>query len=99
LDLARQVRAVLESAAMNEADLADYCRRRGLFPKKIKAWRMACELVNDWDRASTARLSQATKEEKKRIKDLECELARKDRALAETAALLVLGSDTNGLFC
>jgi putative transposase len=31
-----------------------------------------------------------TKEEKKRIKDLERELARKDRALAETAALLVL---------
>ena len=40
--------------------------------------------------ASTARLGQATKEEKKRVKDLERELARKDRALAETAALLVL---------
>ncbi|OSQ51115.1 transposase, partial [Marivita cryptomonadis] len=30
------------------------------------------------------------KEEKKRVRDLERELARKDRALAETAALLVL---------
>jgi hypothetical protein len=30
------------------------------------------------------------REEKKRIKELERELARKDRALAETAALLVL---------
>ncbi len=35
-------------------------------------------------------MSQATREEKKRIKILERELARKDRALAETAALLVL---------
>ena len=49
--------AVLESAAMNEADLADYCRRRGLFPEQIKAWRMACELANDWDRTSSARVS------------------------------------------
>jgi len=90
--------AVLESAAMNEADLADYCRRRGLFPEQIKAWRMACELANDWDRASTARLSQATKEEKKRIKDLERELARKDRALAETAALLALRKKASAIW-
>ena len=82
--------AVLETAALNEADLAEYCRKRGLYPAQITAWRAACEQANDWDRASTARLGQATKSEKKRVKDLERELARKDRALAETAALLVL---------
>jgi len=82
--------AVLETAAMNDADLAEYCRQRGLFAEQIKTWRVACEQANDWERSSTARLSQATREEKKRIKVLERELARKDRALAETAALLVL---------
>lgn len=82
--------AVLETAALNEADLAEYCRKRGLYPAQITAWRTACEQANDWERTSTARLGQATKEEKKRIKDLERDLARKDRALAETAALLVL---------
>ncbi len=82
--------AVLETAALNEADLAEYCRKRGLYPAQISTWRVACEQANDWDRASTARLGQATKAEKKRVKDLERELARKDRALAETAALLVL---------
>jgi hypothetical protein len=81
---------VLETAAMNEADLAEYCRERGLFAEQIKAWRGACEQANDWERASAVRLGQASKSEKKRIKDLERELARKDRALAETAALLVL---------
>ena len=86
--------AVLESVAMNEADLADYCRRRGLFPEQIKAWRMANELANDWDRASTARLSQATKEKKKRIKDLERELAHKDRALARSRS--AAGSQKKG---
>ena len=82
--------AVLETAALNEADLAEYCRQRRLYPAQIAAWRSACEQANDWDRASSARLGRATKEEKKRVKDLERELARKDRALAETAALLVL---------
>jgi hypothetical protein len=75
---------------MNDADLAEYCRQRGLFAEQIKTWRMACEQANNWERSSTARMSQATREEKKRIKVLERELARKDRALAETAALLVL---------
>lgn len=82
--------AVLETAALNEADLAEYCRKRGLYSAQIVAWRTACEQANDWDRSSTVRISQATREEKKRVKDLERDLARKDRALAETAALLVL---------
>jgi transposase-like protein len=82
--------AVLETAALNEADLGEYCRKHGLYPAQIKAWRAACEQANDWDRASTVRLGQATKDEKKRVKELERELARKEKALAETAALLVL---------
>ena len=94
--------AVLEAAALNEADLAEYCRKRGLYPAQITAWRSACEQANDWARigigASTARLGQATKNEKKRIRDLERELARKDRALAETAALLVLRKKASAIW-
>jgi len=90
--------AVLETAALNEADLAEYCRKRGLYPAQITAWRSACEQANDWDRVSAVRLGQATKEERKRIKDLERELARKDRALAETAALLVLRKKAHAIW-
>ena len=82
--------AVLETAALNEADLAAYCRQRGLYAEQIQTWRAACEQANDWERASTQRLGQATREEKKRIKTLERDLARKEKALAEAAALLVL---------
>jgi hypothetical protein len=89
---------VLETATLNEADLSEYCRKRGLFPEQIAAWRTACEQANDWDRAGTARLGQATKEEKKRIKGLERDLARKDRALAETAALLVLRKKASAIW-
>ena len=90
--------AVLEAAALNEADLAEYCRKRGLFPAQIAAWRIACEQANDWDRTSAARLGRATKEDRKRVKDLERELARKDRALAETAALLVLRKKASAIW-
>lgn len=90
--------AVLETAALNVADLAEYCRKRGLYPTQIAAWRSACEQANDWERASTARLGQASKEEKKRFKDLERELARKEKALAEAAALLVLGKKASAIW-
>jgi transposase-like protein len=90
--------AVLETAALNEAALAEYCRKRGLYPSQIAAWRAACEQANDWDRASTARLGQATKEEKKRVKDLERELARKEKALAEAAALLILRKKASAIW-
>ena len=79
--------AVLETATLNEADLAEYCRKRGLYPAQIKTWRAACEQANDWDRASTAKMSQAMREDKKRVKDLERDLAREEKALAEAAAI------------
>lgn len=52
--------AVLETAAFNEVDLGEYCRKRGLFPAQIAAWRAACEQANDWERASTARVNDTT---------------------------------------
>jgi hypothetical protein len=50
--------AVLETAALNEADLGEYCRKRGLYSAQIAAWRSACEQANDWDRASSVRLGR-----------------------------------------
>ena len=75
---------------MNEADLAAYCRQRCLDAEQIQAWRTACEQANDWERASALRAGQASREERERIKELERDLARKEKALAEAAALLVL---------
>ena len=80
------------------SELGEYCRKRGLYSAQIAAWRLACEQANDWDRASSVRLERVTKEEKKRIKDLERDLARKDRALAETAALLVLRKKASAIW-
>lgn len=82
--------AVLETAVMTEEDRAEYCRRRGLYPEQIDRWRASCEQANERSAAAEARTNAVTKAERRRIKELERELRRKDAALAETTALLVL---------
>ena len=81
---------VLETAPFNAAELAEYCRRKGLYPEQIAAWRAACQVANA-NAAEQAREQQhQSKEDKQRIKQLEKELQRKEKALAEAAALLIL---------
>lgn len=82
--------AVVESASLSEHDTAEYCRRKGIYPEQLAQWRSACEAANDWDRKANQNLKTEQKNSQKRIKELEKELQRKEKALAETAALLVL---------
>lgn len=82
--------AVVETAALNEAELGSYCRQRGLYPEQIQAWRLACEQANDWDRAQQRQLKVSREADQQRVRELERELRRKEKALAEAAALLVL---------
>jgi transposase-like protein len=82
--------AVIESASLNEQETAEYCRRKGIYPHQIEQWRNACKAANDWDRQANTKLKSEQKSNRKRIQDLEKELKRKEKALAEAAALLVL---------
>jgi transposase-like protein len=82
--------AVMETASLSEAEVAEYCRKRGMYPQQIQEWREACEMANDWKKESSRELKEAVDSERNRVKELERELRRKEKALAETAALLVL---------
>lgn len=79
---------VLETAAMNEAELSAYCRKKGLYPEQINAWRKACRSANT--RAASRDEREKNRQLSKEIKQLKAELHRKEKALAEAAALLVL---------
>ena len=81
---------VLEAASLNEAELAEYCRRKGLYVEQIAAWRKACLQANANSAAQAKAQREQTKQDRRHIKKLEQELRRKDKALAEAAALLVL---------
>ena len=37
---------VVETASMNESELAEYARKKGLYVEQIKAWRDACMNAN-----------------------------------------------------
>ena len=86
---------VLETALFSELELSQYCREKGLYPEQIQQWKHACI------QATAPAVSAPTaeqKSDKKRIKVLEKELNRKEKALAETAALLVLRKKFNAQF-
>lgn len=81
---------VMETFTMNEAELATYCRQKGLFREQIEAWRKACMQANGQVFDQAKELNSVLKEEQKRAKQLEKELQKKEKALAEAAALLLL---------
>jgi transposase len=81
---------VMETYTMSEIELSKYCREKGLYVEEVKSWRLSCIDANQADNANSKEIKQQLHEEKKRAKELEKELTRKEKALAETAALLVL---------
>ena len=58
-------------------------------------WKHSCISGNQSETDKRKQQAQERKADKKRIKELERELKRKDAALAETAALLVLRKKLN----
>lgn len=81
---------VMETFAMNEADLAEYCRRKGLYREQIEAWKEVCLQANGQAFDQAKQLNGQLKEEQQRAKALEKDLQKKEKALAEAAALLLL---------
>ena len=95
---ADKFRVVVESAGLNETELAEYCRRKGLYVEQIQAWRIACEQANASADSQTKVSREQSKQATKRIKQLERELQRKESALAEAAALLILRKKADAIW-
>ena len=83
---AEKLQVVLDAAALSEAELGTFLRERGLHTAQLESWRatMAAALAEKRPRKPDSRAEQ------QRIRTLEKELLRKDRALAEVTALLAL---------
>ena len=92
-----RLEAVITTAALNEAGKSAWCREHGVYPAELDKWRASCTtaLADPEDARASP---QATRADRKRIKELERDLLRKDRALAETAALLVLSKKVAAIF-
>jgi DNA-binding transcriptional MerR regulator len=89
--------AVLTTAMMDEAGKSAWCRANGVYPQELAAWRQsATQALAEPEEARAS--PQQTKRDRRHIKELERELRRKDKALAETAALLVLSKKVAAIF-
>ena len=89
---------VLETAAMSAAELSAYCRRKGLYAQQIEVWRQVCRAANANAAQTGKKQREQSKGDQKRIRTLEKELHRKEKALAEVAALLVLRKKTQAIW-
>jgi transposase-like protein len=83
----QKARVLAEAAKLNGQELNAYLEREGVKPAEYEQWRIAL------DEGGAASAST-----NKRIRQLERELARKEKALAEAAALLVLKKKVETLY-
>lgn len=89
---------VVETAALNEAELAEYCREKGLYVEQVQSWRDACMQANGGVAQEAARIQKELRQKEREVKKLSQELRRKEAALAETAALLVLRKKADAIW-
>lgn len=82
---AEKLAALKGTASMEEAELGEYLRRHGLHSVHLEQWSQ--EYIDAMDGRVNRR---QTAEERRKVKELERELRRKDKALAEATALLIL---------
>ena len=79
---------IIETASFNEAELGEYCRRKGIYPVQIANWKasMVQGLISEPSKADR----EQNQKQVRTIQSLEKDLARKEKALAEVVAVLVL---------
>lgn len=81
---------IVETAALSESELGEYCRKKGIYPEQIKMWKADFIKNGALQLVSKQQEKKQSSIDKKRIQQLEKELQRKEKALAEAAALLIL---------
>lgn len=89
---------VMETFPLSEIELADYCRKKGLYVEQVEAWRDACMQANGGIAQQASAFQKSVREKDRELKKLNQELRRKEAALAETAALLVLRKKANAIW-
>jgi len=87
---------VIACGALDEISVSEQCREKGMYPYHLEQWKSEFSAIatgneKSGDQAETRFLKNENRELKK-------ELRRKEKALAETAALLVLQKKTAAIW-
>jgi len=90
--------AVVATSGMNEHEKGEYCREHGIYAEQLAMWLEACISANGTVVGNVSELQASLKEETLKNKKLERELTRKEKALAEAAAILVLRKKADAIW-
>jgi len=90
-----KLHAVIEAESLSTEDLGAFLRRKGLHEAHLQEWRA---IILAGLRGPSGRPSAKASADGRRIRELEKELDRKDKALAETAALRVLKKKAHAIW-
>ena len=82
-----QLQIIIETSSMNNQEISGYCRRKGLYVEEIESWKKA--IING-ETDNEKKIKLELKQKNKELKATKKESNRKEKALAEAAALLVL---------
>ena len=94
---AARLEAVITTAPLDEMAKGAWCREQGLYPSDLTAWRD--QAIAALAGPTEARVRpEETRKDRRRLQELTREIRRKDKALAETAALLVLSKKLSAIF-
>ena len=84
-----KLKIVNEAASLSDEQLGAFLRSKGIHETHLEQWRL--QMLGGLGKTEKKPRTNSTETKRiKRIRELEKELRRKDKALAETAALLVL---------
>jgi len=83
-----KLQAVLEAGSLSDDQLGAFLRSKGLHETHLQQWRL--QMLHGLGKQPNINKHKTSAADTKQIRDLEKELRRKDKALAETAALIVL---------
>lgn len=84
--------ALLESTKLTDEQLGAWCRQKGIHTHHLEKWK------KEFSKGQSRNKDNNVRQLKKEVKDLQKELNRKDKALAETTALLVLKKKVDAIW-
>jgi transposase-like protein len=94
--LEERLKLIIKSDSLSEEECNKLCRIQGLFPHHVKEWKQ--QFITGSVTSSESKKQVTVKGLRNEIKELTKDLNRKNKALAETAALLVLKKKVNAIW-
>ncbi len=94
--LEERLELIIACGPLDDDAINRLCREKGIYPHHIKQWKL--DFANGGSGNKKVAKQDETKQLKSEIKSLQKELNRKDKALAETAALLVLQKKVHAIW-